>query len=73
MTAGAIIGPLLDEKPETIFDPLKVIYLGTANAGARICVTFEKSKTRTFEFSSAVTKSVWAGLARGMPARLRAV
>src|SRR5436190_16387881 len=39
ITPGAIIGPLLDDKPETSFDPLKVTYLGTVNAGARICAT----------------------------------
>src|SRR3954468_24346107 len=40
ITPGAIVGPLLDDKPETSFDPLKVTYLGTANAGARICATY---------------------------------
>src|SRR5215470_1045434 len=35
VTPGAIIGPLLDEKPEAIFDPMKVTYLGTSNSGAR--------------------------------------
>src|SRR5436305_1520188 len=28
---GAIIGPLLDDKPETQFDPTKVIYIGSAD------------------------------------------
>src|SRR5258705_6233612 len=49
ITPGAIIGPLLDEKPETIFDPLKVTYLGTANAGPRICATYGNHKTKTFD------------------------
>src|SRR5258705_9486439 len=49
VTPGAIIGPLLDEKPETIFDPLKVTYLGTANAGPRICATYGNHKTKTFD------------------------
>jgi tripartite-type tricarboxylate transporter receptor subunit TctC len=48
VTPGAIIGPLLDEKPEAIFDPVKVTYLGTANAGPRICATYGDSKTKTF-------------------------
>src|SRR6266850_3783319 len=48
VTPGAIVGPLLDDKPETIFEPLKVIYLGTANSGARICATFANSQTKTF-------------------------
>ncbi len=49
VTPGAIIGPLLDEKPESIFEPLKVTYLGTANSGARICATYATSKTKTFD------------------------
>jgi tripartite-type tricarboxylate transporter receptor subunit TctC len=46
---GAIIGPLLDDKPETQFDPTKVIYIGSADAGTRICATYQTSKTKTFE------------------------
>ena len=38
---GAIVGPLLDEKSETLFDPTKVHYLGTANSGTRVCVTLQ--------------------------------
>jgi tripartite-type tricarboxylate transporter receptor subunit TctC len=49
ITPGAIIGPLLDDKPETSFDPLKVTYLGTANAGARICATYTTSKIKRFD------------------------
>ena len=48
-TPGAIIGPLLDDKPESIFDPLKVTYLGTANAGPRICATYGNSKIKRFD------------------------
>jgi tripartite-type tricarboxylate transporter receptor subunit TctC len=46
---GAIIGPLLDDKPETQFDPTKVIYIGSADAGTRVCATFQSSKIKTFE------------------------
>ncbi len=49
ITPGAIIGPLLDDKPDTNFDPLKVTYLGTANAGARICATYTTSKIKRFD------------------------
>jgi tripartite-type tricarboxylate transporter receptor subunit TctC len=48
VTPGAIVGPLLDDKQESIFEPLKVTYLGTANSGSRICATYATSKTRTF-------------------------
>ena len=48
MMPGAIIGPLLDDKPMTQFDPAKVIYIGTADSGVRVCATHEKSKIRSF-------------------------
>jgi tripartite-type tricarboxylate transporter receptor subunit TctC len=46
---GAIIGQLLDPKAEALFDPTKVIYLGTANNGTRVCVSRTGSKVRTFD------------------------
>jgi tripartite-type tricarboxylate transporter receptor subunit TctC len=46
---GAIIGPLLDDKVETQFDPTKVMYIGSADAGTRICATYQASKIKTFE------------------------
>jgi tripartite-type tricarboxylate transporter receptor subunit TctC len=46
---GAIIGPLLDDKPETQFDPTKVIYIGSADAGTRVCATYQTSKIKTFD------------------------
>lgn len=46
---GAIIGPLLDEKAETLFDPTKVRYVGTANSGTRVCVTLKGSKIGSFD------------------------
>jgi len=45
---GAIIGPLLDDKPNLQFDPAKVIYIGTADSGVRICTTFHNSKIKSF-------------------------
>src|SRR5262249_159129 len=41
VTPGAVVGPLLDDKPQSMFDPTKVAYLGTANSGTRICVTYQ--------------------------------
>ena len=46
---GGVVGPLLDEKAETLFDPTKVLYLGTANNGTRICVSHKDSKIKTFD------------------------
>jgi tripartite-type tricarboxylate transporter receptor subunit TctC len=46
---GAIMGPLLEEKSELLFDPTKVQYLGTANNGTRVCVGWTKSGIKTFD------------------------
>jgi tripartite-type tricarboxylate transporter receptor subunit TctC len=46
---GAIMGPLLDPKAEVLFEPTKVLYLGTANNGARVCVTRKESNVKTFD------------------------
>jgi len=49
ITPGAIVGPLLDDKADKSFDPSKLIYLGTTNAGAGICATMNTSKIKTFD------------------------
>jgi tripartite-type tricarboxylate transporter receptor subunit TctC len=46
---GAIIGPLLDDKPNLAFDPTRVVYIGTTDSGVRVCTTFQSSKIKTFE------------------------
>src|SRR5262245_6508766 len=46
---GAVMGPLLDENAEALFDPTKVLYLGTANNGTRVCVTRKDSKIKSFD------------------------
>jgi hypothetical protein len=46
---GAVMGPLLDEKAEVLFDPTKVLYLGTAANGTRVCVTLKGSKIASFD------------------------
>jgi len=46
---GAIMGPLLEERSEALFDPTKVQYVGTANTGTRVCATLKTSKIATFE------------------------
>lgn len=46
---GIIIGPILDPKSQTTFDVTKFSYLGSADSGMRVCITYEKSPTKTFE------------------------
>jgi tripartite-type tricarboxylate transporter receptor subunit TctC len=58
---GAIMGPLLDEKAEALFDPTKVLYLGTANNGTRVCVSRAESKIKTFD-DLLTQKAVFGGV-----------
>jgi tripartite-type tricarboxylate transporter receptor subunit TctC len=55
---------LLDDKPQSMFDPTKITYLGTANSGTRICVTYDKSKVRSFK-QAMTEKIVLGGVAPG--------
>ena len=47
-TPGAIVGPLLDDKIDTL-NPSEFIYLGTSNVGVGICATMNTSATKTFD------------------------
>jgi hypothetical protein len=58
---GAVMGPLLDEKVEALFDPTKVLYLGTANNGTRVCVARQGSKIKTFDDARA-QKAAFGGV-----------
>jgi len=58
---GAVMGPLLDEKAEVLFDPTKVQYLGTANNGTRVCVSYKDSKIKTFD-DALTKKAVFGGV-----------
>ena len=60
---GAIVGPLLDDKPQAGFDPTKVQYLGTADSGVRVCVTMKQAKTKTF--AEALTEKTIVGASGG--------
>ncbi len=45
---GVIIGPLLEDRAQNLYDPTKFAYLGTADSGTRVCMTGPKSKVKTF-------------------------
>jgi tripartite-type tricarboxylate transporter receptor subunit TctC len=49
VTPGAITGPLLDDKPNALFAPNKVIWIGSADSASRICATYQTSKIKRFE------------------------
>jgi hypothetical protein len=46
---GAVMGPLLEDKPEILFDPVRVQYLGTANNGTRVCVGWAAAGLKSFD------------------------
>src|SRR5256885_10265973 len=58
---GAVMGPLLDEKAEGLFDPSKVLFLGTANNGTRVCVSRKDSKIKTFD-DARTQKAAFGGI-----------
>ncbi len=43
------MGPLHEEKPEILFDPVRVQYLGTANNGTRVCVGWAAAGIKSFD------------------------
>jgi tripartite-type tricarboxylate transporter receptor subunit TctC len=61
MMPGAIMDLLLEGTPVTQFDPTKVSYVGTADNGARTCVTFGTSRIKTFEDALTQRSSFGAG------------
>lgn len=46
---GAIMAPLLDDRTAPLFDPTKVLYVGTANNGTRVCVALKGTKIASME------------------------
>jgi tripartite-type tricarboxylate transporter receptor subunit TctC len=46
---GAIVGPLLDDQTHWHFEPTKFNYIGSADSGTRLCMTWKTSKIKTFE------------------------
>lgn len=62
---GVIIGPLLEEKQQGLFDPTKFVYLGSADSGTRVCVTFQNSKAKTFADAQKMKVVIGASAAGG--------
>ena len=46
---GAIMGPLLDDRAQPLYDPTKFQYLGSADNATRVCITHERSRIKTFD------------------------
>jgi tripartite-type tricarboxylate transporter receptor subunit TctC len=46
---GAIMGPLLDDRAQPLYDPTKFQYLGSADNATRACISHERSMIKRFE------------------------
>lgn len=46
---GAIMNPLLGVGPQGQYKPTEFQYIGTADNGTRMCITWHSSKTKTYE------------------------
>lgn len=62
---GAIMGPLLDDRAQALYDPTKFQYLGSADNATRVCITHAQSKTKRFEDALQRTTIMGASAAGG--------
>ena len=46
---GVVMGALLDDRAQPLFDPTKFQYLASAHNATRLCITHERSRIKTFE------------------------
>jgi tripartite-type tricarboxylate transporter receptor subunit TctC len=46
---GAIMGPLLDDRAQPLYDPTKFQYLASADNATRVCISHQHSKIRRYE------------------------
>ncbi|MBM3609105.1 MAG: hypothetical protein FJX29_11770 [Alphaproteobacteria bacterium] len=62
---GVIIGPVLEPAMGKLFDPAKFIYIGSADSGTRVCVTYQTSKIKTIADAQRMKTIVGASAAGG--------
>ena len=62
---GVIVGPLLEDRAQNLFDPNKFEYLATADSGTRVCITGPMSKVKTFEDAQKQKTIIGASAAGG--------
>src|SRR5215831_15016583 len=46
---GAIMGPLLDDRAQSLYEPTRFQYLGSADNATRVCISHERSAIKRFE------------------------
>jgi tripartite-type tricarboxylate transporter receptor subunit TctC len=61
---GAVIGPLLDDKPAP-FDPVKFQYIASAVRSLRVCATHQTSRIKTYQDALTAKTMIGASAAGG--------
>jgi tripartite-type tricarboxylate transporter receptor subunit TctC len=46
---GAIMGPLLDDRAQPLYDPTKFVYLASADNATRVCISRHDSRIKRYE------------------------
>ena len=62
---GAIMGPLLDDRAQPLYDPTKFQYLGSADNATRVCITHGRSRIKAFDEALAQKAIMGASAAGG--------
>ena len=62
---GAIMGPLLDDRMQPLYDPTRFRYLGSADNATRVCITHARSRIKTFDDALAHKAIMGASAAGG--------
>jgi tripartite-type tricarboxylate transporter receptor subunit TctC len=57
---GALVEPLIGDPTRYRYDPVKFGYLGTADSGTRLCITYHTSKARSFEDAQRIPSIIGA-------------
>jgi tripartite-type tricarboxylate transporter receptor subunit TctC len=61
---GAIMGPLLDDRAQPLYDPTRFQYLASADNATRVCITHVRSRIRTFD-DALMQKAIMGASAAG--------
>jgi tripartite-type tricarboxylate transporter receptor subunit TctC len=67
VSPNAIVGPLIDSSLRNRYDPRKFQYIGTADTGVRVCITWGSSQAKTFADAQRRKTVVGATSLRGAP------
>jgi tripartite-type tricarboxylate transporter receptor subunit TctC len=62
---GAIMGPLLDDRAQALYDPTRFQYLASADNAARVCISHARSKIKRYEDALAQKAIMGASAAGG--------